>query len=248
VPYQHQLGPILADSFLYAPVYNFPNDFAGAPDKLAVGNPLAAYGIWNGATVMTIRFDQHYDEYNLNFRCPIVENDCMRCYALAGFRRAWMWERFKWRTVSEQADGTSSPQWVANYSNILSQPMYGPYVGCGTECYLGHGFSVSIDTKVAGLVDFARELIRYEREDRAIAAKASRRIFNFVPEVEASINLWYYPIEGVQLRVGYNGMAFFNTIASPNPVSFNFSSLDAPYEHKFLRVLDGLNVGIGLTF
>ena len=58
-------GPRLAETFLFAPVFNFPSDFAGAGNKIALGNPLAAYGIWNGASVMQIQFTQRYDEYNI---------------------------------------------------------------------------------------------------------------------------------------------------------------------------------------
>jgi hypothetical protein len=248
IPFGGNLGPNLAESFLYSPVYNFPNDFAGPAAKLAIGNPLAAYGIWNGASVEAIRFDQHFDEYDLDFRKPILETDCNRCYCLAGLRRAWLWERFKWTTIAEQFDGTESPQWTAIYNNILSQPMYGPYIGIGDECYLGHGASVSVDIKAAALVDFVREIDDYQLQDNTIELKRSRRVFSFVPELETSINLWWYPIEGVQIKIGYNAMAFFNTIASPDPVSFNASSLDAPYQHTFLRLLDGINAGIGFIF
>jgi hypothetical protein len=247
-PFLAQSGQNLADTFLFAPVYNFPNNFAGPVNKLAVGNPLAAYGIWDGASIMAIRFDQHYDEYNLNFRKPILETDCNRCYCLTGLRRAWLWERFKWTTIAENFDGSAGPQDVAIYNNVLSQPMYGPYIGAGDECYLGHGASVSIDFKAAALVDFVREIDDYQLADRTYEAKRSKRVFNFVPELEANISLWWYPIEGVQIRVGYNALAFFNTIASPDPVSFDFQGLDAPYEHKFLRLLDGFNGGIGFIF
>src|SRR5271156_673636 len=34
-----QLGPLLANSFLFSPVYNFPPLYAGPAQKLALGNP-----------------------------------------------------------------------------------------------------------------------------------------------------------------------------------------------------------------
>ncbi len=248
IPQGGQLGPILEDSFLYSPVYNFPTAFAGPSQKLALGNPLAAYGIWNGATEMVTKFDQRYDEWNIGTRVPMIETDCWRCYGFAGLRHVWMWERFKWRTVAYDFQGLADATDAVDYSNIVSNAMYGGYVGCGNECYLGHGFSVSLDTKAALLIDFVREIARYERGDRATGSKRSRREYSIVPELDAQLNLNWYPIEGVELRLGYDAKNFFNTIASPNPVSFNYLGLDPVWEHKAYRLVDGFRAGISLTF
>jgi hypothetical protein len=60
-------------------------------------------------------------------------------------------------------------------------------------------------------MDFGRSYIKWERGDRGTEAKSSRKIFTPVPEAEADLNLWWYPIEGVQIRVGYDFIALFNT-------------------------------------
>ncbi|MBY0526278.1 MAG: hypothetical protein K2R98_22990 [Gemmataceae bacterium] len=247
-PLNFQNGPLLADSFLYAPVWNFPPAYAGPLQKLAVGNPLAAYGIWNGASEMTIKFEQRYTEANIGGRVPIVEDECNRCYGLTGLRHAWIWERFKWRTVSYDSTGNADPSDAATYANIVSNPMYGPYIGVGNEYYIGHGFSVSFDVNAALMVDFVREIARWEREDFATVAKRSRREWTFVPEVEAALNIWWFPIEGVQIRAGYDFKAFFNTVSSPNPVAFEFNAVNPQWDHKAFRMIDGFHFGIGLIF
>jgi len=248
IPQGQQLGPILADSFLFSPVYNFTTFFAGPPNKLAVGNPLAVYGIWNGASEMSIMFDQHYDEWNIGARIPMVETDCWRCYGFAGVRHVWFWENFKWRTVSMDFLGQADAIDAAVYDNIVSNSMYGGYVGWGNECYLGHGFSVSLDCKTALMVNFVREIAKYTRQDEATQSKRSRRVYTIVPELDAQMSLWWYPIEGVELRLGYDVKNFFNTIAAKEPVTFNYNGVDPPWSHQAWRLVDGFRFGIGLIF
>lgn len=248
VPYLFQNGPLLADSFLFAPVFNFPPTYAGPTTELAVGNPLALYGVWNGAEEMSLKFEQRYDEYNIGGRVPIVEDECNRCYGLVGMRHVWLWERFKWRTVDYDNNSQAGPDDSATYINIVSNPMYGPYMGCGYECYLGHGFSIALDMNAAIMCDFVREQARYMRNDRVTVAKRDRREYKFVPELEAEVDIFWYPLAGIEIRVGYDFKAFFNTIASPNPVSFNFSGLNPPFETRAFRMVDGIKAGIGFIF
>jgi len=42
-------------------------------------------------------------------------------------------------------------------------------------------------------------------------------------------------------------MAFFNTISSPVPVSFDWMGVDPGYQSTF-RLLDGFNAGFALVF
>src|SRR5207245_8523168 len=79
-------GPLLADTFLFAPVFGFPNDFAGQPIKLALGNPNAAYGIWNAASVMSLDFIQRFSQYDITLRTPFFQTECCRCYCMAYMR------------------------------------------------------------------------------------------------------------------------------------------------------------------
>jgi hypothetical protein len=240
-------GPLLAETFLFSPVFNFPNDYAGPPQKLAIGNPFAAYGIWNGASVMEVQFVQRFSEYDINTRIPIFETDYCRCYGLVGFRYASLWERFWWRTVAQDFNGQADQTDVALYNNIVSNQMYGPTVGIGNEFYIGRGFSVSADLREATMVDFVHEIAKYYRADFVTQSKRSKKTYTIVPELDGQFNLWWYPIAGIELRLGYDVMAFFNTISSPNPVSFNYGGLDPSY-NSTTRFFDGFNIGIGFIF
>lgn len=142
----------------------------------------------------------------------------------------------------------NGPYNAATYSNIVSNRMYGPFIGCGYEWYLGKGFAVSAEGRAAVLVDVVKEVAKYELEDESTQAKRARTEYTVVPQLQAQVNLWWFPIEGVQLRVGYDLLAFFNTIYSPYPVAFNFGVLDPPWQHKPVRIFDGFNVGIGFIF
>ncbi|MFN4258009.1 MAG: hypothetical protein ACK4RK_01840 [Gemmataceae bacterium] len=140
------------------------------------------------------------------------------------------------------------PQNSAVYNNIVSNRMYGPFLGYVWEKYLGYGFAISADFRAALLMNIVKERASYELADKTTKAKRARTEFTVVPELQAAINLWWYPIEGVEIRAGYNAMGFFNTIASPNPVAFDFGNMSPPWENRFLRLFHGLNVGIGFIF
>jgi hypothetical protein len=42
-------------------------------------------------------------------------------------------------------------------------------------------------------------------------------------------------------------MAFFDTLASPNPISFDYGALNPAWQ-KVSRYFDGFNAGIGFIF
>ena len=69
-----------------------------------------------------------------------------------------------------------------------------------------------------------------------------------MPSATADLNLWAYPIEGVQLRLGYSGITFFNTRQMREPVGFNFGNINPSYHTKYFRALHGFNAGIGFFF
>src|SRR5207248_5148505 len=75
VPETLKPGLLLEETFLFSPVFNYPFEFGGAPDKLALGNPLAAFGIWNGADVMSLSFVQRTSIYDITYRVPIYQSD-----------------------------------------------------------------------------------------------------------------------------------------------------------------------------
>lgn len=249
----------LSDTFLTSAVFNFPPQYAGplvqTPFDDANGNrqedPFEGgnhYGIWNGAGNMDIQFNQRFTEGQIQARVPLFQTEYSRIYGLGGGRFDWFFERFQWRTVAYDIGGNSSPRTVAEYTNTLSQRMYGPFVGCGHEVYLGNRFAVSLDTTGALLLDVVKERAKYELGSREIQNKHSRDSFNIVPSLTANLNLWWYPIEGVQMRVGYNAWTFFNTQSIDQPIDFNYGQIDPVYERQYFRLVHGVNVGLGLFF
>jgi hypothetical protein len=66
--------------------------------------------------------------------------------------------------------------------------------------------------------------------------------------VNANVQLYWYPLEGVQIRAGYNFAAFFNTIEMGDPIAFDFRAIDPDWRSRGARFLDGFNAGIGFIF
>jgi hypothetical protein len=207
-----------------------------------------AYGIWNGASVMDIKLTQRYTQAEIGARVPMFQTDYSRVYGIAGGRFAWFFERFWWRTVSFDIDGVAGSKDQAFYTNTLSQRLYGPFVGCGHEIFVGNQFSVSTDLTAAALIGIVKERATYELGDRTTRSKRSHNEYTVVPNANASVNLWWYPIEGVQVRVGYTAMTYFNTRRMEDPIGFNFGSIDPNYDTQVFRLLHGFNVGFGLFF
>jgi hypothetical protein len=242
-------GALLENTFLTAPVFNFPAEFAGPDLKVNRGNAGATFGIWNAASVMSLNFVQRTEEVAVTYRVPIFDTDCWRCYGLVGPRFFWEWERFFWRTVDyDTAGDVPQPSWVGLYTNIVSNRMYGAFVGCGNEWYMGHGFAVSLECQASMYLDYVREIAKYETGMRdGIANRRSKIDYNVVPDVRTNLQLWWYPTEGIQVRIGYDLMAFFNTIAAPEPVNFNYGGLDPAWRSQ-CRFFDGINAGIAFIF
>lgn len=227
-----------------------------------------AVGIWNAAQIMTIQFTQRYDDFELIGRIPMYESDRCRCYALWGPRAVQLWERFWWHTVDisvseahiditpttiiQRVDlttnGQSGPQDQADYTNIVSNRLYGPLFGFGSDVYLGRGFGVNFDLRGAPMIDVVKERAKYELGDRSTSAQRNRTDYVMAYELDARLNLTWYPIEGVELRVGYEIMNFFNTVSSPQPIDFNYGSLTPTWDRGTYRLFDGFSAGISFIF
>ncbi len=238
-----------AESFISAPVFNFPNNFAGPPDKIGVGNPEVAFGIWNGASIMTLSFDQRFQQAEIAYRFPVYETECYRMSGLVGPRIAWIWERFRWVTTDLPASGTPDFDTdVAVYNNIVSNVMYGVHAGASQEWYIGHGFAVQLDLEAALFADSVKERADYELGNHfGTMNKRSRREFVVVPEFSGMLGLQWYPHEGIQLMVGYDLLLFLNTVASQQPVDFDYGSLTPRYD-RTARWFDGIQAGISFSF
>ncbi len=243
----------LSDTFLTSPVFNFPPDYSGPDLKTTFDtNPAFTpgnfYGIWNGASVMDIQFNQSFTQGEMGARVPIFQTEYSRVYGLAGARYAWFLEQFYWRTVSIDLIGRAFPSYAAEYKNTLSQRMYGPYLGCGHEIYLGKRLSFGLDLTGSALMSITKERVKYELGDHTTQAKRSRNEFNIVPNVNADFNLMWYPIEGVQMRAGYTFQSYFNTRYMKEPVAFDFGALDPVYSTRAYRFVSGVNFGVGFFF
>ncbi|MBY0456619.1 MAG: hypothetical protein K2V38_04725, partial [Gemmataceae bacterium] len=218
----------LADTFVTSPVYNHPvsftgpiNDTSADPGTAGGGNTA---GIWNAADEMNLRFTQRYQQIDVGARIPLFATEHSTVYGLSGGRFAWFFERFTWRTVDLDSGSNPAPQNTAIYSNTLSQRMYGLFVGCGHEVYLGNMFSASLDLTGAAYMDVVKGRSKYKLGDLSTQSKDGRDTFTIVPSGTAEFNLWMYPTEGVQFRIGYSALTFFNTRYMRHPVGFNFQN------------------------
>ena len=249
VPPFFRSRPDLSDTFLVAGVFNFPPNYAGPLVKTTFDQivPGSTYGIWNAASTMDIAFTQRFVNSDITARIPMYDTEYSRVYGLAGGRFAWFWERFWWHTVSYDINGQAGPQDQADFTNILSQRMYGPFIGCGHEVNWG-AWALSLDLTAAVLLNVVKERVTYELGDRSTEDKRGRMDYTIVPNLNANLNLWWYPIRGVQMRIGYNAMTFFNTWSMRDPVAYNFGALDPGYDKQWFRLLHGINVGIGVSF
>jgi hypothetical protein len=266
-PFQ-DFGPQLESSFLSSFVFNFPTQFAGPPGKIVIHNPAvpaippfitafgAVYGIWNGAQTMTESFVQRTQQIEATYRMPFYQTECYRISGLVGPRFFWIWEKYQWTTTDNgittigtvQVDQGTQPDWVGIYQNIISNRMYGIHCGCSQEWYIGKGFAAMLDLQVAGFLDVVRERAQYSNAVRdGIERRRTVTTYTMVPEFQATPYIMWYPWEGVQLRFGWDFFCFFNTVYSPRPIDFNYSSVDPNYERAF-RFFDGLQASIAFVF
>jgi hypothetical protein len=252
IPLGFFVGSQLAETFLFSPVVNFPPEFAGPPQDMPVGNPGATYGIWNAAEVMQIQYVQRFDMGAINARIPIWQTEYYRSYALCGPRLVTMYDRFWWRTVAADPVGQSTGADVAVYYNTVSNRLYGAYIGCGNDWFLGTtpagGWACTFDIDGGLYLDLVKGRAGYNLGTRAYEAHRARNLATVVPGVTGKVALWWYPWEAISLQVGYQMIAFFNTVASRYPVDFNFGTIDPQYDSGIFRWLHGFNAGISFVF
>ena len=97
-------------------------------------------------------------------------------------------------------------------------------------------------------MNVTKERVKYELGDDTTQAKRSRNDTTLVPNANADMNLWWYPLEGVQVRFGYNAMTLFNTRYMKEPIAFDFGALDPAYENRAFRLVHGFRKpGQGLS-
>ncbi|MEI7683806.1 MAG: hypothetical protein WCL32_02180 [Planctomycetota bacterium] len=272
----YQNGASLENTFLFSPVYNVPPQFAGNAYNVSApnANAGATWGIWNAASVSQISFVQRFDMVDLLGRIPVMQTDNYRSYGVFGPRGIVMWERFKWRTVDVGlptatidangnitlpavdsagfAVGNAGGNTIGDYNNVVSNRLYGLVVGCGNEFRLGDTpvgtFSLFADLNLGLYVDFVKGRARYQLEDRSISYTYARNMFTLAPGFDTRIGFQWYIYEAITIRLGYNYIGLFNTVASPNPVDFNIGSARPSYVKSQFRSFEGLDFGIGLVW
>lgn len=253
IPRGFQIGPNEADSFLTAPVFNFPVQYAGPPYKVITGLPNALFGIWNGASAMTESFRQLWWQLEASYRVPIYDTECFRLSGLVGPRYFRIQDTYQWLTtdIGGVFPGVlyDLPQWAAQYTNIVSNDMYGAHAGISGEWYMGCGFAAMLTVQGAAFVNIVREEALYELAQKDIPPIAKRTIrqYTFVPEIQATPAIQWYPYEGIQVRFSYDFLAFFNTISAPRPVTFDYSGLDPVYVRQW-RCFNGFAASIAFVF
>ncbi len=245
-------GAQFESTFLFSPVVNFGTDWAGNAQNIPIGTAATTFGIWNAATLMQIDYVQRYDIYTIDARLPIWETNDHRVYGLFGPRIVWIWERFHWRTVDADTNGNSDPSTIANYSNFISNRMYGLHAGFGNEWFLGStpvgGFSFQLDVEGGLYIDLVKANATYEREDHAISSGRSARLSALSPSFEVRTAMKWYVYEGITVDLGYDIQTYFNTLASLRPVDFNLSNVNPQYDHVFFRWYHGMRFGINFSF
>lgn len=242
-----------ADTFLTAFVYNFPPDFSGPALKIVdLSAPTLGagdvYGIWNGASIMTEEFIQRFNQVEVRFRKPVYENETYRLSGVIGPRIVWLWERYRWVTTDLDSFGDEQPQWVGEYDAISSNNLYGGFIGCQQEWYVGKGFTAYLTLEATGFIDGSDRQSLYTLGTRT-GPENKRTIhqLSFVPGFRATPGFMWYPIEGVQINLNYDAFGFFDTVSTPQPVDFNYSALDPIVKDTF-RFFSGFQAGIALLF
>jgi len=255
LPESGNIGTLGQESFLSSPVFNFPIEYAGNPQNI-IGPPGlpagATLGIWNAASLMKIDYLQRFEAVDVTGRIPVYQNDCFRTYGLIGPKAIVMYERFKWQAIDYDINFNAAPETTADYTNIVSNRLYGVHAGGGTDCFLGDtpigGFSFSFDCEGALYLDFVKERAKYFRDDRSISNSRSHNTYTVVPSFEAKAGLWWYPWEAVQVQLGYNFLALFDTVGARDPVDFNYGGLDPTWNSNVFRWIHGVTFGVGLVF
>jgi len=265
-----------ANSFVTAPFFNFPSLFAG-PSRDVLSNvlpftppaapngtvtidpqtlqdlrtfrnfPIPAFGIWNAADNISIDFEQRTWGGELTFRLPVYQDDILRTYVLAGPRLVCVWERFRLRAEDADLEGNILPSDVALYTNKWENQMWGAQTGIGGDVYLGAGFALSFEGRVGLFANFRDVEVKMERKDIFFAVKRDDHEVALSPMFHAGVYLWWYPIDGVQVRFGYEFLGIFNTLRSTHPVDFNVGRLAPDFDERFMR-FDGLSLGIAFIF
>lgn len=268
------VGADYADSFLSAPFYNYSPFLAGPIRDVISGVNLGptffvpaapadlnefgsyivpAYGIANGAEIFEQSFRQRFATGELMARVPLFQGEVTRTYWTGGFKYIGMQERYRLRIVdfglggSNDGSVTQSPAFVMEYTNKITNRFYGMMIGCGSEAYLGMGWAISVEARVGASAQASRVVTEVERGDGNYQLKHTSNQITAVTQFQAGGYLWWYPIEGIQLRVGYEYLGIVGARRSPNPIDFDLGRLQPEVKGTYFS-LDGIVAGVAFIF
>ncbi|MCE9530847.1 MAG: hypothetical protein K8T89_06955 [Planctomycetes bacterium] len=220
IPADFDTGAQGADALLFSPVFNFSPEFAGPLNRFASFDPTT------GVTTILGSGGSPYGIWN-------GANNMSITYT----------QRFDTWDI-----GARVPAIETDYSKS-----YG--LAGGRFAWIWESFNwrtTATDYQGLGagslLYSIAKERAKYIRGDKSTQAKRARGEYTIVPNAQASVNLWWYPIKGVQMRAGYDIWTFFNTVYMNEPVSFNFGDIDPAYGHRPVRIFHGFHAGISINF
>jgi hypothetical protein len=240
-----------ANTFLTAFVYNEPLEFSGPPGKVNGASDFGVFGLFNGATIMTQKFQQRFQQWELVYRWVVHETEDTRISGIIGPRYAWFWEKYQLRSVNFTADGGGGGlSDTGLYSAISSNRMYGVTAGAQCEQYLGHGFACIYEGRASTFLNSVKQRGKFETANKYggdPSSKFARREFTLVPELQGSIGLMWFPTETIQLEFKYEGMVFFNTLATQRPMAFDYLK-PRPDWQSTIRWLHGFQVAVGTHF
>ena len=263
IPPSGNLGANLENTFISSPVSNLPPNFVGPPDVIIPGsisptNPTgtiaagSGFGVFNAASAMQMQFTQRYDMVEVQGRVPIMESDSFRSYGLFGPRTVIMYERFWWHTTDLAFDGTDTQGSGAYYTNVVSNRLYGAFIGSGNEFRLGDSpvgtFSLYCEADAALYVDFVKMRAQYTLDDRSSLTRHGRNTYTAAPGCDLRLGINWYLYEAIELRLGYRVQALFFTASSPEPIDFNGANPDPGLRLDTFRLIQGLDVGLSFVF
>jgi len=251
LPQYGLVGTDLARTFLYADFFNLPLEYSGPPNKVEGASEFGVFGLWNGASVMTQEFLTRFQRYELSYKWDVLDEEYFRMKGIIGPRFSWFWDVYRLRSINYSLDGSGGGGIDQGlYSNVTSNRMYGIHAGVQCDQYLGHGFSCITEGQAAAYMNLVKERVKFKTGERfggLPESKYSRTEFTFVPELQGSIGLMWYPTENMQIFAKAQGMIFFNTLTAPRPISFDYLRPRPTYEST-IRTLLGMEFGASIHF
>ena len=156
--------------------------------------------------MMDIKFTQRYQEMNIGVRVPMFQTDYSRVYGMAGGRFALVLRAVHLADRELRQRRNRIPALTPPITPTPSRSACtARSSGAGTRSSSPTQFSVSLRPDRCPLLDVAKQRAKYELGDETVQSKWGREEFRLVPNANADLNLWWYPIEGVQIRVGLPG-------------------------------------------